>query len=142
MFKKDDFRVAGETGESGGPESSDPRVHICVRAGAPRQVRAGRGGVEHRQLEREGQDSRRWSERRWSVEQWRRQDRRWGEWQWGWRGHRWGWKRGDDGWGHRGYDYLYRWRSFRDRPVFAWQVLTRRGVFECVGGGVVEAVVL
>lgn len=35
VFKEYDSRLVGNTGEPGGFESSDPRVHVYVRAGAP-----------------------------------------------------------------------------------------------------------
>lgn len=35
VFKEYDLRLVGGTGEPGGSESSDPRVHVYVRAGAP-----------------------------------------------------------------------------------------------------------
>jgi len=127
VLKQDDCGLAAEPG---GPERSDPRVHVGVRAGAPGQVRAGRGGVHRGQVEerecrgggrRQGESGR-------SLEPRRR-----------WRGDR-GWQRGrkrrGDGRGP------LRRAGVRLRPFLGEQVVARRGVSECVGGGVVEAVVL
>lgn len=42
-----------EAGQPGWSERSDPRVHLCIRAGAPGLVRAGWGGVDDGQGQRE-----------------------------------------------------------------------------------------
>uniref|UniRef100_A0A8C5H1Q6 Uncharacterized protein n=1 Tax=Gouania willdenowi TaxID=441366 RepID=A0A8C5H1Q6_GOUWI len=44
VLKQDDCGLAGLAGKPGRPERSDPGVNVCVRAGSPGQVRAGRDG--------------------------------------------------------------------------------------------------
>lgn len=70
VFKQDDRRLVGEVGKPGWPESPNPRINICIWAGTPWQVRAGRGGVDDRHGKREWQDRGCRRERNWRVKRW------------------------------------------------------------------------
>lgn len=118
VFKQDDGGSAGQAGRPGGPEGSDPRVNIPVRARAPGQVGAGRRGEDQRQRRRP-------EPRRGRCRRGRRQGEG---------------RRSDDG-SYGGYS-LDGSRFCRERPVLGGDLLTGGGLLQPVGGAVVEAAVL